>query len=79
MASKDAQVEWRGRTASLEGVATTVPCKGPVDDVLEDLVRGIKSGLSYSGARTIKQLQRKAKFVRQTTSGRVESATHILS
>jgi IMP dehydrogenase len=78
MASKDAQVEWRGRTASLEGVATTVPCKGPVDNVLEDLARGIRSGLSYSGCRTIPELQAKARFIRQTNSGQTESGTHIL-
>ena len=78
MASKDAQVEWRGRTASLEGVATTVPCKGPVDDVLEDLTRGIRSGLSYSGCRTIGELQTKARFIRQTNSSQIESGTHIL-
>jgi IMP dehydrogenase len=78
MASKDAQVEWRGRTASLEGVATTVACKGPVADVLEDLARGIRSGFSYSGARTISELQAKARFVRQTSSGQTESGTHIL-
>jgi IMP dehydrogenase len=78
MASKDAQVEWRGRTASLEGVATTVPCKGPVEDVLEDLERGIRSGFSYSGARSIKELQAKAHFVSQTASGQIESSTHIL-
>jgi len=77
MASKDAQVEWRGRTASLEGVATTVPCKGPVDDVLEDLARGIRSGLSYSGCRTITELQAKARFLRQTNSGQTESSAHI--
>ncbi len=59
MASKDAQIEWRGRTASLEGVATTVPCKGPVADVLEDLARGIRSGLSYSGARTIRDFRQR--------------------
>jgi IMP dehydrogenase len=78
MASKDAQVEWRGRTASLEGVATTVPCKGPVADVLEDLARGIRSGLSYSGARTISEFQTKARFLRQTNSGQTESGAHIL-
>jgi len=78
MASKDAQVEWRGRTASLEGVATTVPCKGPVADVLEGLTRGIRSGLSYSGCRTITELQTKARFLRQTNSGQTESGTHIL-
>jgi IMP dehydrogenase len=77
MASKDAQVEWRGRTASLEGVATTVPCKGPVGDVLEDLTRGIRSGLSYSGCRTITELQAKARFIRQTGSGQLESSAHI--
>ena len=79
MASADAQIDWRGKTSSLEGIATTVPCKGPVDDIISDLVRGIRSGLSYSGARCITELQAKAEFVRQTASGQAESATHILS
>ena len=79
MASQDAQIEWRGRTASLEGIATTVPCKGPVEDVLEELGRGIRSGFSYSGARTLGELQAKAKFIRQTSAGTHESKTHILS
>ena len=78
MASKDAQIEWRGKTASLEGIATTVPCKGPVGDILADLERGLRSGLSYSGSRSIQELQSKAKFIRQTTSGQIESSTHIL-
>ena len=78
MASKDAQIAWRGKTASLEGVATTVPCKGPVEDVLVELTRGIRSGLSYSGARTISEFQAKARFLRQTNSGQTESGTHIL-
>ncbi len=78
MASKDAQIEWRGKTASLEGIATTVPCKGPVEDVLVELTRGIRSGLSYSGARTLSELQAKARFIRQTNSGQTESGTHIL-
>jgi len=78
MASKDAQIEWRGKTASLEGIATTVPAKGPVEHILEDLQRGIRSGLSYSGARTIRELQSRALFVRQTASGQAESSTHIL-
>ena len=78
MASKDAQIEWRGKTASLEGIATTVACKGPVGDTIQELTRGIRSGLSYSGARTIPELQAKARFIRQTASGQVESSTHIL-
>ena len=78
MASADAQIDWRGKTTSLEGIATTVPCKGPVSDVLAGLERGIRSGLSYSGARTIRELQAKARFMRQTASGQTESGTHIL-
>jgi len=78
MASNDAQVEWRGKTSSVEGIATTVPCKGPVKNVLEELARGIRSGFSYSGARSIKELQGKAQFIRQTGSGQLESSTHIL-
>jgi IMP dehydrogenase len=78
MASKDAQMEWRGQTASLEGVATRVAPKGPVDEVLHELARGIRSGLSYSGARTIRELQCKAEFIQQTASGQLESAAHIL-
>ncbi len=79
MASKDAQMDWRGRQASAEGIATTVQYKGPVADVLADLERGIRSGLSYSGARTVRELQEKAIFVRQTNAGQFESSTHILS
>ena len=78
MASKDAQLDWRGRTSSLEGVATMVPHKGSVMDIIKELERGIRSGLSYSGARTIPELQAKAKFIRQTGAGQHESSAHIL-
>jgi len=78
MASKDAQQSWRSRTGSIEGVSTVVPFKGSVEDVVEDLKVGIRSGLSYSGARTIRELQSKAVFVTQTPAGQIESTAHIL-
>ena len=78
MASKEAQKDWRGTHSSNEGISTTVPFKGPVVDILEDLENAIRSGLSYSGSRTIYGLQFKAQFVRQTAAGQVESSTHIL-
>ena len=77
MASKEAQVDWRGRYSSFEGVSTSVPYRGIVSDVLNDLDTGIRSGLSYSGARNIEELHNKAQFVRQTQSGLGESRTHI--
>lgn len=77
MASKEAQRSWRKRVSSIEGVSHTVPLKGPVKDVLEELRVGIVSGISYSGAHDVSSLQSAAKFVQQTTSGQVESSTHI--
>jgi len=79
MASSEAQMEWRGVISSQEGISTTVRCKGPVSDVLEDLSVGIRSVLSYSGARTITEFQAKSRFIRQTNAGVVESSTHILN
>ena len=77
MASPEAQVNWRGRYSSNEGVSRTVPTKGSVTAVLFELDRGIRSGLSYSGARNIKELQAKSKFIVRTSAGAKESSTHI--
>ena len=46
-------------------------------DILFDLEKGIRSGLSYSGSGTILELQTKAKFISQSASGLSESRTHI--
>ena len=78
MASKDAQMDWRGKTSSHEGVATVIPYKGQVFPVLSGLENGIRSGLSYSGARNLQELRESARFIRQTASGLAESNTHIM-
>tara|TARA_B100000674_G_C37793408_1_gene892900 strand:+ start:51 stop:1070 length:1020 start_codon:yes stop_codon:yes gene_type:complete len=79
MASKEAQNDWRGRSASIEGVAHYVPYKGCVKKILKDLDNGIRSGLSYSGARSINELQATMKVIEQTSAGQFESSTHIKS
>lgn len=79
MASKEAQFDWRGKCSSNEGISATVRYKGPVANILAGLGNGIKSGLSYSGVRTITELQAKAQFICQTSAGAVESNTHILN
>ena len=78
MASREAQLDWRGNVGSLEGIATTIPYKGPVTKILADLERGIRSGFSYSGARNMVELHAKAKFIKQTSASQIESSTHIL-
>jgi len=79
MASPEAQFNWRGRASSLEGISTTVAHKGSVRDIVSNLTQGLRSGMSYSGARTITELQRRSQFIRQTSSGANESGTHILN
>lgn len=77
MASKEAQMDWKGGYSSFEGVASRVPYRGHVDRVLFDLDKNIRSGLSYSGARNIAEFQSVAEFIQQTAAGTVESDTHI--
>ncbi len=79
MASKEAQISWRGKFSSHEGVSARVPYRGSVTKILESLERGLRSGLSYSGCRTVSELHSNAEFVRQTSAGLGESKTHILS
>ena len=79
MASVEAQVDWRGEARSLEGISTTIPYKGSVADILANLSQNIKSGLSYSGARNITELQAKSRFIIQSAASQVESSTHILN
>jgi IMP dehydrogenase len=78
MASKEAQQDWRGEARSLEGISTTIPYKGSVKNIVSDLLQNIRSGLSYTGARNITQLQAKAEFIVQSAASQVESSTHIL-
>ncbi len=77
MASKDAQIDWRGHTASIEGVSSTVPYRGSVRGRIDEICTGIRSGLSYAGARNISELQAKAQFMNQSSSGTREGLTHI--
>ena len=79
MASKEAQLKGRGYYNSIEGVSTIVRFKGNVSKTIEELQTNIKSGLSYSGARNIKELQEVAIFVKQTTSSHGEGLPHILT
>jgi len=77
MASAEAQMAWRGRTASLEGVSSMIPYKGPVSPIIEQIENGIRSGFSYSGSQNFTQFQSVAEMIEQTSAGQLESSTHI--
>ncbi len=59
-----------------EGVEAAVPYRGKAREVLTQLVGGLQSGMSYSGAHTIEEFQQKAIFVRMTGAGLKESGPH---
>ncbi|MEO0145688.1 MAG: IMP dehydrogenase [candidate division WOR-3 bacterium] len=59
-----------------EGVEGVVPYKGPVSEIIFQMVGGLRSGMGYVGARTIPELQEKAKFIRITKAGVLESHPH---
>lgn len=59
-----------------EGIEGRVPYKGPLADTVYQLMGGLRSGMGYCGARTIKELQKNATFVRITNAGLRESHVH---
>ena len=61
-----------------EGIAGRVPYKGTVQEVLYQLVGGLRSGMGYCGAKDIENLH-KAKFVRITNAGVNESHPHDIT
>jgi IMP dehydrogenase len=59
-----------------EGVEAVVPYRGNVAEILHQLVGGLRSGLSYGGARNIRELQENAEFIEITPAGIRESHSH---
>lgn len=81
MASREAQENFMGTMnewKTAEGVATEVAYRENEESILADIVGGLRSGLTYSGSSTIRELQRKLDYVTVTQAGRIESLPHKL-
>ena len=79
MASSEAQDTFHGGMAewkTAEGVSLEVPYREDEEAIVADIVGGLRSGLTYGGSATIRELQRKLDFIRVTPAGRVESLAH---
>jgi IMP dehydrogenase len=87
MASREANIDRKQREGDdvtqeeieeyvAEGVEAAVPYRGRAREVLNQLVGGLQSGMSYSGAHSIEEFQKKAIFVRMTGAGLKESGPH---
>ncbi len=85
MASLTANVDRQKRDDSVkkdlkkyaaEGVEAIVPYRGRVNDLVDQLLSGVRSGFSYCGARNILELWEKAEFIQITQSSLKESYAH---
>jgi len=64
------------RSMYIEGEATYVPCQGDVKDVLAEIMAGVRSGMSYSGARNLKELRENAEFMEVSGNTLRENGAH---
>ena len=59
-----------------EGIEGQVPYKGPVGNVIHQLVGGLRAAMGYTGNATVQDMQTQAKFLRVTDSGLREGHVH---
>lgn len=59
-----------------EGIEGMVPHKGPLSDVVFQLIGGLRAGMGYTGSATIEELHKKAQFMRISSAGLAESHPH---
>jgi len=79
MASREVADELMGGLSgwkTAEGVAVDVPYREDEEAIVADLVGGLRSGLTYAGSKTIKELQRKLNYTIVTPSGWREGLPH---
>ena len=81
MASQEAQEAFMGTMhewKTAEGVATKVPYRNDQDNIVADIIGGLRSGLTYGGSKTIRELQRKLNYIIVSNASRIESLPHKL-
>ena len=76
MASAEAQKDWRDNISVTEGISTTVAYKGDLRDVIDQIVKGLQSGCSYTGVNNLKELHQSALYVLASSSSVKESHPH---
>lgn len=65
-------------TLIAEGVEGLVPCTGTVQEIVDQLIGGVRSGFFYTGAKTILEQWELAQFMRITQASLTESHPHDL-
>ena len=76
MASREAQEDGRGVVSGVEGISTTVPFVGSVEDVINDFNAGLRSALSYTGVTNLVDFHHEALYNRVTSTTLNETKPH---
>jgi IMP dehydrogenase len=79
MASNEVQMDYYGGLAdwkTSEGISTEVPYREDEEDIIADIIGGLRSGLTYGGAATIGELQRKLDYIEISPASRMENLPH---
>jgi len=79
MASREAQENFLGTMPSWktsEGVSTEVPYCENEEEIIADIIGGLRSGLTYAGSSSLKELQRKLNYVLVSRASSIESQPH---
>ena len=79
MASSEVHEEYHGGLAdwkTAEGISVEVEFRETEETIIADIVGGLRSGMTYAGAATIRELQRKLDYVRITNAARIENLPH---
>ncbi|MBZ2174894.1 IMP dehydrogenase [Schnuerera sp. xch1] len=74
--SKDRYFQEDTKKLVPEGVEGRVPYRGPLGDVVYQLIGGVRSGMGYVGAKDIKELHQKAKLIKITSASLIENHPH---
>ena len=77
--SKDRYFQEDTKKLVPEGVEGRVPYRGPLGDVVYQLMGGLRSGMGYVGAKDIKDLQEKARFIKITNASLIENHPHDIN
>ena len=78
MASASAQKDAIGKVSVAEGISTTIPYKGSVKHILDQIRGGIGSGCSYTGVERLSELEEYAEYVTVSSLSMNESIPHAL-
>lgn len=78
MASKEAQLDWRGDVSVSEGASTKIKYKGSVNDLFNEIRGGLSSGCSYTGVDRLMDLVEYAEYVTVSNNTVRENSPHAL-